>query len=99
MGRIRQKGERTDVIFNEVDLMILKIIINSKKEIPVMQLKKMLDITHASVRRHLVWLEDLKLINRIPITGTRKIILKPTAEGRTIFKILNKNISKDSYKK
>ncbi len=98
MGRLRQKGERTNIIFNELDLIILKII-SQPKDIAIIQLKDMLNITHANLKRHLDWLEVLKFINKIPIAGTRKIILKPTAEGRIIFKIFSKNIPKESYTK
>lgn len=98
MGRLRKKGERSDVILDEIDLMMLKTLIQSPKDILIMQLGKMLNLTHSSLKRHLVWLEELKLIARIPIAQTRKVILKPTPEGRTIFKILNSNIHKDSYK-
>ena len=96
MGRYRQKGERTNIVFNELDLTILKII-SQPKDIAVIQLADIIQITHDNLKRHLDWLEDLKLITRTPIAGTRKLILKPTSDGRTIYKILSKNIPKDAY--
>lgn len=98
MGRFRNRGKRTDTVFNEIDLAIFKVITQSTKDLPVMKLKKRLKMTHSALKKHLDWLEEIKLINRIPLTGTRKVIVKPTAEGRTIFKILHKNIPKDSYR-
>lgn len=96
MGRLRQKGERTNIIFNELDLVILKIT-SQPKDIAVIQLKDMLNMTHSNLKRHLDWLEQLELIKKIPIPGTRRIILKSTGEGQTILRILSKNIPKDTF--
>ena len=95
---MRQKGERSNIILNEFDMLILETIIDSNKDVAIMEMQKKLNITHASLNRHLKWLKEIKIINTTQLPKTRRTILSVTKDGRTIYKILKNNISKDSYK-
>ena len=98
MGR-KARGERSSIILNDLDMEIFKIIIDSKKDIAIMQLRKIMNVTHSSLRRHLDWLAEIGLLEKNQLPKTRRTVLKITKEGKQIYNILKKNIPNKVYQK
>jgi DNA-binding MarR family transcriptional regulator len=98
MGR-KVRGERSNIILNDLDMEIFKILINSKKDIAIMELRKIMDVTHSSLRRHLDWLAEIDLLEKNQLPKTRRTILKITKEGKQIYNILKKNVPNKIYQK
>ena len=79
-------GQRSKIIINEIDLIILNILL--KKQIGIMELKESSKLAHNSLKPHIGRLENLKLIELQPVEKSRKILLKITKNGGLLLSIL-----------
>jgi DNA-binding MarR family transcriptional regulator len=90
MATKRERGERSNVLLNELDLTILKTLENSKKDIAILQLRGMLKISNKSNQRHISRLTQLGLIERQRVHKSARTILKITADGRRVLELFEK---------
>lgn len=86
----RKKGERGDILFNRVDLLILKIIDTSKKEVSIMWLRDYLKINAISLRTHINRMQELGFITREKVPKTNRSILNLTTEGKKVLEVFEK---------
>ena len=84
----RKRGYRSKIIFDDTDLMILKIIEEGKREVAIMWLRSYLKISSISLRIHINRLIKFNFITREKAPKTNRSILSLTKEGKDILKIL-----------
>jgi len=87
----RKEGDRSKILLNEVDVMILKTI-SQKEDVAIMWLRDYLKISAISLRTHINRMLELGLITRNKIPKTNRSILKMTKEGEEVLKIFGKAI-------
>jgi len=92
--RKRQRGERTQILLNELDLIILRTIDSSKKELAILELQNTLNMSHMSLKKHLNRLVNLGILERNRLEGSARTILKLTEDGNTLLNLFNKLIGK-----
>jgi predicted transcriptional regulator len=92
----RKKGYRSEILFNEADLMILKILKDKSKDISIMQLKKMMNISNISHRTHMNRLVGLGFVIKKKVPGHNLYNLDISSEGE---KALNLFTSALNHKK
>ena len=85
----RKEGDRSKILLNEVDVMILKII-TQKEDVAIMWLRDYLKISAISLRTHINRMLELGLITRNKIPKTNRSILGLTKEGKEVLKIFGK---------
>jgi len=83
-----KKSQQSRNILSELDLEILKAI--SKRDYAILELRKDLKINPLSARRHLIRLQQLKLIKRERVDKTNKAHLTITQYGKDLLKLFNK---------
>mgnify|MGYP005637262349 CR=1 FL=1 len=86
----RKRGYRSKIILDDIDLMILKIIEEGKREVAIMWLRSYLNISAISLRIHINRLIKFKFITRDKVPKTNRSILSLTKNGEDILKILMK---------
>lgn len=86
-----KKSQQSRNILSELDLEILKAI--NKRDYAILELRKDLKINPLSARRHLIRLQQLKLIKRERVDKTNKANLTITQIGKDLLKIFNKILS------
>jgi DNA-binding MarR family transcriptional regulator len=86
----RKKGYRSKIILDDIDLMILEIIKEGKREVAIMWLRSHLKMSSISLRIHINRLIKFKFITRDKVPKTNRSILSLTKDGEDILKILNK---------
>jgi len=85
----RKEGDRSKILLNEVDVMILKII-TQKEDVAIMWLREYLKISAISLRTHINRMLELGLITRERVPKTNRSLLRLTKEGREVLKIFRK---------
>ena len=85
----RKEGDRSKILLNEVDVMILKII-TQKEDVAIMWLREYLKISAISLRTHINRMLELGLITRERVPKTNRSILKMTKEGKEVLRIFGK---------
>ena len=83
----RQAGEKSENLLSTMDLTILKILNESKEDIGILQLSFIISIGNRGINRHLTRLYKHGLISKTPTGKNKKVILKPTENGKVILKI------------
>ena len=86
-----KKSQQSRNILSELDLEILKAI--SKRDYAILELRKDLKINPLSTRRHLIRLQQLKLIKRERVDRTNKANLTITQYGKDLLKLFDKIFS------
>ena len=87
----RKEGDRSKILLNEVDVMILKII-TKKNEVAIMWLRDYLKISAISLRTHINRMVELNLITRNKIPKTNRSVLNLTKDGKDVLRIFEKAI-------
>lgn len=87
----RKEGDRSKILLNEVDVMILKII-TQKNEVAIMWLRDYLKISAISLRTHINRMVELNLITRNKIPKTNRSVLNLTKDGKEVLRIFEKAI-------
>jgi DNA-binding HxlR family transcriptional regulator len=89
----RKSGDRSKILLNEVDVIILKLA-NQRKEVFTLWLNEYLKINNHSLRNHITRLEDSKFITKDQVEGTNKYLLHITPTGEKVLKIFEKFVGK-----
>ena len=87
----RKEGDRSKILLNEVDVMILKII-TQKEDVAIMWLREYLKISAISLRTHINRMLELGLITRERVPKTNRSLLRLTKEGREVLRIFGKAV-------
>ena len=90
----RSIGDRSKILLNEVDVMILKIINTSKTEVSNRHLKAVLKINNLSLRNHLIRLLNSKFIKREKAPKENRYVMTLTKEGLNVLNTFEKFIKK-----
>jgi len=90
---LRKEGDRSKILLNEVDVVILKLA-SQKKEVFTLWLHKHLKLNNKSLRTHLGRLEEFKFIKKTNVEGTNKYLIKITPAGEEVLKIFGKFVGK-----
>ena len=88
----RKRGDRSRILLNEVDVIILKIINKSKKEVSNRVLSATLNINHLSLRGHLNRLLGFEFISRKKALGENRYVITITKDGLKVLKSFEKFI-------
>jgi DNA-binding MarR family transcriptional regulator len=88
----RKRGDRSKILLNQVDVMILQIIQSSKKEVSNRYLKAQLKINDLSLRNHIARLLDSNFITREKAPSENRYILRLTKDGSKVLTIFKKLI-------
>lgn len=88
----RKRGDRSKILLNEADVLILDILNKNKDKIGVLGLREMLKISAISERTHIDRLVDSNFITKEKIKGTNKYLLNITSIGKEVLNIFNKII-------
>ncbi len=86
----RKKGDRSKILLNEVDVMILEVLSKNKDKFSVLTLKKKLKMSNLSGRKHINRLVDSKFITKVRVEGQYKYVLNITPIGKEVLKIFSK---------
>lgn len=87
----RKEGDRSKILLNEVDVMIMKII-TQKNEVAIMWLRGYLKISAISLRTHINRMVELNLITRNKIPKTNRSVLNLTKDGKDVLRIFERAI-------
>ena len=91
----RERGERSGILLNEVDLMILKVLNKNVDKVTILGLRDMLKLSQISERVHVDRLVASKFITKTKVKKKNKYILNITEQGKKILDIYsNINIKK-----
>lgn len=90
----RAKGERGGSYFGEIDLVLLKELVTSRRKYDVEELREKLGLAHMSTRRHLTWLIEIGLVFRDKVPGKNKAILTITNDGRIVLALFERLLKK-----
>ena len=86
----RTRGERSGVLLDDVDLIILKILNKSNKKYSIMELNKELNMSHVSFKIHFRRLIDLGFLEKEKVEKQHKYLLKITKNGKELIKLFKK---------
>ena len=92
--RRRQRGERTQILLNELDLIILRTIDSSKKQLAILELQNALNMSHMSLKKHINRLVNLGILERNRLEGSAKTIMSLSDDGKTVLNLFNRLIGK-----
>lgn len=92
--RRRQRGERTQILLNELDLIILRTINSSKKQLAILELQNTLNMSHMSLKKHINRLVNLGILERNRLEGSAKTIMSLSEDGKTVLNLFNKLLGK-----
>ncbi len=87
----RKEGDRSRILLNEADVMIMKII-TQKKEVAIMWLREYLKMSAISLRAHINRMLELNLITRNKVPKTNRSILGLTKNGKDVLRIFEKAV-------
>ena len=87
--RRRQRGERTQILLNELDLIILRTIDSSKKQLAILELQTALNMSHMSLKKHINRLTNLGILERNRLKGSAKTIINLTEDGKIVLNLFN----------
>ena len=91
----RKRGERSGILLNEVDLMILKVLNKNVDKVTILGLRDRLKLSQISERTHVDRLVASKFITKEKVKKKNKYILNITEQGKKILDIYsNINIKK-----
>jgi len=88
----RKRGDRSKILLNSVDVLILDILDKNKDEITMLSLSKILKLNSLSERTHINRLVNHKFIIKKRVIGQNKFILNITPLGEEVLKIFGKAI-------
>lgn len=83
----RKVGERSIIVLNDLDLKILNVLNNQKKEILIMDVTKILKLSHPSLKKHVRKLTKFGFVSKHPVPKTRGIVLRITNNGKLQLKL------------
>jgi len=86
----RKKGDRSKILLNEVDVMILDVLDKNKDKFSVLSLKEKLKMSNLSGRIHINRLVESKFISKVRVEGQYKYVLNITPLGKEVLKIFSK---------
>ena len=87
----RRAGEKGENLLNRYDILILKILSESKEDIGILELGRRLNMGHLGINRHITRLNETGLITKTQTEKNKMIVLKPTENGKIILKIFKIN--------
>ena len=90
MVKKRKKGIRSNILLDDVDIEVLKILNENKKDLSIGDVQDMIRMSHVSFKIHIRRLIKLKFITKNRIPKTFKFILKLTNEGKEVLRIFEK---------
>ena len=90
----RKKGDRSKILLNEVDVMILDVLNKNKDKFSVLSLKKKLKLSNIAGRKHIKRLVESKFITKIRVEGQYKYVLNITPLGKDVLKIFSGLVGK-----
>jgi len=85
----RKRGDRSKVLLNEVDVIILKLS-SQRKDVFTLWLKNYLHINNISLRTHITRLDKFKFITKKRVDGTNRYLINTTPLGEEVLKIFGK---------
>jgi hypothetical protein len=88
----RKRGDRSKILLNSVDVLILDILDKNRDEITMLSLSKILKLNSLSERTHINRLVNHKFIIKKRVIGQNKFILNITELGEEVLKIFGKAI-------
>ena len=88
----RKRGDRSKILLNSVDVLILDILDKNKDEITMLSLSKILKLNSLSERTHINRLVNHKFIIKKRVIGQNKFILNITPLGEDVLKIFGKAV-------
>jgi DNA-binding MarR family transcriptional regulator len=83
----RKSGEKGENLLNKYDIVILKILNESKEDIGVLELGRRLSMGHLGINRHITRLIEQGLITKTQMGKNKTLVLKTTDNGRLVLKI------------
>lgn len=83
----RKAGEKGENLLNKYDIVILRILSESKEDIGILELGRRLNMGHLGINRHISRLHEQGLITKTQTEKNKMIVLKPTDNGKLILKI------------
>jgi predicted transcriptional regulator len=86
----RTRGERSGVLLDDVDLIILKILNKSNKKYSIMELNKELNMSHVSFKIHFRRLINLGFLEKERVEKQNKYLLGLTKKGKELIKLFKK---------
>lgn len=89
MGK-RKHGDRSKILLNEADVLILEILNKERDKIGILGLRKMLNISAISERTHIKRLVNSKFITKEKVKGENRYILNITPLGKEVLNIFKK---------
>lgn len=87
MVKRRKAGMRSNVLLDDVDLDILKILFKSDKELSIGDIQEMLNMSHVSFKVHVRRLIALKFITKERLPKKFKFILIILPKGKEIVRV------------
>jgi len=87
----RKRGDRSKILLNSGDILILDILTQYRDEITMERLSKMLKLNPLSERTHVDRLMNFKFITKSKVKGENKFILNITELGEEVLKIFGKS--------
>jgi len=92
----RKVGERSRLLFDEIDFQIMEFLVRHSEKIGVLELgEKLGNLKHANLKKHLDRLEKAKLIKKTPVPKSRKLLISidektyPKEVRQKLLEILN----------
>jgi len=89
MPEKRGSGKRSNILLDEVDRDILKILNNTVADLSISDVQEKLNISYASFKIHVRRLLLQKMITKKRVPKTYKHILKIILKGRQALRIFN----------
>jgi DNA-binding MarR family transcriptional regulator len=86
----RERGERSGILLNEVDLMILKVLSKNVDKVTILGLRDILKLSQISERVHVDRLVASKFITKVREEKKNKYILNITEQGKKVLEIYSK---------
>lgn len=83
----RKAGEKGENLLNKYDIIILRILNDSKEDIGVLELGRRLNMGHLGISRHISRLIEQGLITKTSTGKNKTLVLKPTENGKIVLKI------------
>ena len=92
--RRRERGERTQILLNELDLIILRTIELTKAKLAILELQNTLNMSHMSLKKHINRLTNLGILERNRLEGSARTLISLTEDGKIVLNLFNKLIAK-----
>jgi len=83
----RRGGDRSTILVNEGDLMILRTINKTDRDLSIGEIQDKLKMSHVSFKVHFRRLIKLKFLTKSRVEGMNKYILKITPLGKKLLEL------------